>query len=248
MTPYYERDGITIYHGDVREIVPALGVVPDVTIADPPYGETSLRWDRWVDGWLGIVPGQNLWCFGSMRMFMEHAADFAGWRFAQDIVWEKHNGSGFHADRFKRVHEHANQFYRGEWGAIYRKPVKTLDATARVIRKKGRPAHTGHIDATPYESVDGGPRLQRSVIKVRSCHGYAEHPTQKPDGIVLPLVEYSCPPSGLVLSLFTGSGTDLDVARQRGCRAIGVEVDERWCEVAAKRLSQSVLPLYSVAS
>ena len=51
-----------------------------------------------------------------MRFFMTTAERFAenGWKYAQDIVWEKHNGSGFHADRFKRVHEHAVQFYRAD--------------------------------------------------------------------------------------------------------------------------------------
>ena len=51
-----------------------------------------------------------------MRFFMASVEQFrvAKWRYAQDIVWEKHNGSGFHADRFKRVHEHAVQFYRAD--------------------------------------------------------------------------------------------------------------------------------------
>ncbi len=89
----------------------------DMIIADPPYGDTSLAWDRQVDGWEGVAlaalkPTGSMWVFGSMRFFMATGArfDVAGWKLAQDIVWEKHNGSGFHADRFKRVHEHAVQF------------------------------------------------------------------------------------------------------------------------------------------
>lgn len=55
MKPYYEQDGVTIYHGDCREVLPALRPV-DVVVADPPYGVTSLAWDTAVDGWL---PGRD---------------------------------------------------------------------------------------------------------------------------------------------------------------------------------------------
>lgn len=239
MKPYYEQDGITIYHGDCREfIAPSC----DMTLADPPYGETSLKWDQWPDGWLHGVSGDSLWCFGSMRMFLDRGAEFTDWKFAQDIVWEKHNGSGFHADRFKRVHEIAAHWYRGEWGGIYKHPVTTLDAVKRQVRSKRRPPHMGHIDSTPYESEDGGPRLMRSVLYSRSCHGYADHPTQKPVAVLRPLIEYSCPPGGTVYVPFAGVGSELETARFMGRQAIGIEINERYCELAAKRLS-SALPL-----
>jgi site-specific DNA-methyltransferase (adenine-specific) len=76
VTPYYEDEAVSIFLGDCREIVSSLPV-PDVTIADPPYGETSLEWDRWVPGWPALMPGNALWCFGSMRMFLERAGEFA---------------------------------------------------------------------------------------------------------------------------------------------------------------------------
>jgi site-specific DNA-methyltransferase (adenine-specific) len=216
-------------------------------ITDPPYGETSLTWDRWPDGWLAsittFVDTAQMWCFGSMRMFLEHAREFAfaDWQFGQDVVWRKHNGSGFHADRFKRVHEHVTHWYRGAWSDLYISPVFTQDAVKKQVRRKTRPTHTGHVDDAPYRSEDGGPRLQRSVIEVRSCHGHAEHPTQKPLGIITPLVEYSVPPQGLIVDPFMGSGSTLRAAKDSGRRAIGIEVDERYCEIAAKRLAQEVL-------
>jgi site-specific DNA-methyltransferase (adenine-specific) len=243
MTPYYEQDGIVIYHGDCREILPSLAVVPDVTIADPPYGQTSLEWDKWPDGWASIDGLDNsLWCFGSLRMFLDRAQEFAAWQLSQDVIWEKHNGSSFHADRFRRVHEQVAHYYRGAWESVYHEVPKTLDATARTVRRKGRPAHMGHIDASAYVSVDGGPRQMRSVLYARSMHGRAENETQKPQAVVAPLVEYACPPGGLVLSPFLGSGTDLEVAKLTRRRAIGIDVREQQCEVAAKRLAK-LLPL-----
>lgn len=253
LTPYYDQDGITIYCGDCREVLPTIGFM-DLVLTDPPYGETSLDWDIPVRGWLDLLqpvllPSGSLWCFGSLRFFMDHALDFADWQFAQDIVWEKHNGSIFHADRFRRVHESMAHFYPKDrtWRDVYKSPQMTMDATARTARRKGRPTHSGSIGDGFYVAQDGGPRLMRSVQQVRSCHGYAVHPTQKPEGIVRPPLLYSCPPGGTVLDPFMGSGTTLDVARQEGRRAIGIETNVLHCERAVRRLQQAVLPFAMVA-
>jgi site-specific DNA-methyltransferase (adenine-specific) len=248
--PYYQHGGITIYHGDCREVImtmrPTLSF--DVCIADPPYGDTSLEWDKsaardWVRYISAAVKDTgSFWCFGSFRFFFENADEFdEGWFLAQDVIWEKQNGSGFHSDRFKRVHEHVVQFYRGPWANVFKSPVTTPDATAKTTRRKSRPTHTGHIDNTVFVSEDGGPRLMRSVIEVSNCHGIAEHPTQKPVGIIDPLLRYSCPPGGSVLDPFMGAGSVLIAAKALGLRAVGIEIDERYCEIAAKRLSQEVL-------
>jgi len=249
MKPYYEHGGISLYFGDCREIAPQLNSKVHLVVADPPYGDTSLDWDIRDSSWLVAVPSLlldsgSLWCFGSLRMFMAQAEAFAirKWKLAQEIIWEKHNGSNFHADRFKRVHELVVQLYRSAWAEVYKNPVTTADATARATRRKRRPAHTGQINAGSYTSNDGGPRLARSVIRVRSCHGYAEHPTQKPTGIIRPLIQYSCPPAGTVLDPTCGSGSTLVAAKELGRRAIGIELSEEYCEATARRLSQEVLP------
>lgn len=223
----------TLHLGDCREVLASIGNV-DATVTDPPYGVTSLEWDRRVEGWVEAVPGRSLWVFGSLRYFM--AQQFPGWTYAQEIVWEKHNGSNFHADRFRRVHELAVQFYRGDWASLYKAPVTTPDATPRAVRRKARPAHTGHIDASSYVSFDGGPRLARSVMQVRSCHGEAEHPTQKPIGILSPLIRYSVPPGGLVLDPFMGSGSTGVAALQDGRRFVGVEINPAYFEIACRRI------------
>ena len=241
--PYWTDGTVTLYHGDCREMLPSLGVTADCIVADPPYGETSLMWDHWPGRWLdkAALVTTSLWCFGSLRMFLVHQDEFARWKLSQDLVWEKHNGSGFHADRFKRVHEQVTHWYRGEWRYIYHEVPTTPDATARAVRRKHRPPHTGHIEASSYTSEDGGPRLMRSVLAVRSMHGTAIHPTEKPVGILDPLIRYACPPGGLVIDPFAGSGSTLDAARCAGRRAIGIEADERYCELAARRLNQGVL-------
>jgi site-specific DNA-methyltransferase (adenine-specific) len=239
-----------LVHGDCREVLPTLtDSCADACITDPPYGVTSLEWDVAVEGWLPEVdrvlkPEGSLWVFGSMRSLAPVIADaekgrLGPWRYAQEIVWEKHNGSGFQADRFRRVHEFAAHFYRGAWGSVYRSPVVTLDAKARTVRSKRRPKHMGQIDRTAYISHDGGPRLQRSVIRVRSEHGRAEHPTQKPVGILLPLIEYSCPLGGTVLDPFAGAGSTGVAAHELGREAILIEIDPDYYAAAERRTNQT---------
>jgi site-specific DNA-methyltransferase (adenine-specific) len=97
------------------------------------------------------------------------------------------------------------------------------------------------VGPTTYTSEDGGPRLMRSVIQVRSTHGRAIHPTEKPIGILAPLILYSCPEGGTVLDPFAGSGSALDAARQAGRKAIGIEIDEGYCAAIVGRLSQGIL-------
>ena len=243
--PYYEDADTVLYLGDCRKVLPYLDVTADCIVADPPYGDTSLAWDRWPDGWPDAIlsASRSMWCFGSMRMFLTRSTEFGGWRMSQDIVWEKHNGSGFHADRFRRVHEIATHWYQGDWNTVYHETPTTPDATARRIKSSGRPTHYGKADGhAPYASENGGPRLARSVFRVRSMHHAAAHPTEKPGGILTPLIEYACPPGGLILDPFAGSGSTAVAARLTGRRAVLIEADERYCEVIAKRLAQAVLP------
>ena len=224
------RDGLDLL--DSRSV--------DAVITDPPYGDTALVWDTRVGGWIPhlarvLKPTGSVWVFGSLRYLLEFLPSLsAHWSIVQDVVWEKHNGSSFHADRFKRVHEHAVQLRltSSKWADVYKAPVTTPDAVRRAVRRKKRPPHMGNIGAQAYISEDGGPRLMRSVIFARSCHGYAIHPTQKPVEILDPLVRYSCPPGGLVLDPFAGSGSTGEAALRAGRKFLGFELDPNYAQRA----------------
>jgi site-specific DNA-methyltransferase (adenine-specific) len=250
--PYYADELVTLYLDDCREVLSALRVTADLIVTDPPYAETSLEWDRWPEGWLAIAASvtRSMWCFGSLRMFGERWREYAAasWKLSHDTehewidhaVWEKHNGSGIHGDRFRRVHEIAAHWYRGPWSSLYHdeNAISEKSATRRQRITRGG---TPHLRTDGQAGEYGETVLMRSVIRVHSMHGRAIHPTEKPLGILDPLISYACPPGGLVVDPFAGSGSTLDAARTAGRHVIGVELHEPYAEKAARRLSQQIL-------
>jgi len=250
-TPYYSDDAVTLYCGDFREVLPQIQDTYsfDLVLTDPPYGETSLAWDRWPDGWPSLMPGRSMWCFGSMRMFLERRDEFAGWKLSQDVVWEKHNGSGLATDRFMRVHEHALHWYRGDWSTLHRDTPRLATGGRRsVIRRSAQDKRTRGAQTSSVDVRDGS-TLARSVIYSPSMQGKAINETEKPCGLVENLIAYACPSGGLVLDVFAGGCSTLVAARNSGRRAVGIELREEQCAKAVEwRLSQAVLPFDEEAS
>lgn len=237
--------------GDSREVLAAHGPF-DMVLADPPYGDTALAWDTKVRGWEAVAlsllkPTGSMWVFGSMRYFLAEGVP-AGFRMAQDIVWEKPNGSGFAADRFKRVHEHAVQFYRADapWAGVFnsvqREPAPP-GANKHVRNSRpDRVAHKGSIGAMAYH--DDGMRLVRSIIKAGRAPG-AIHSTQKPTSLLEVLIRTSCPPGGLVGDFFAGSGAGGEACLLAGRRYVGAEIDPDMADKARARLAGN---LFSAAA
>ncbi len=247
VTPYFKSDDVTIFNADFRDVIEGLPQV-DLIIADPPYGETSLAWDRWIKNFPECLRGRlmqhgSFWCFGSFRMFFEHAHEFSSWKIVQDLIWEKHNGSSMAADRFRRVHETAVQFYPRDvrWKDVYKSLVYVRGGAKKSVKRRQQPPHLRQIGSHFYQSEEGGKRLMRSVIYSRSAHGHATNPTQKPEPILMPLIEYSSRAGAVVLDPCMGSGSVLMAARKLGRSAVGIDIRESECETAAKRLSQQVM-------
>ncbi len=238
----YDDDSITLHLADHADILTADGTA-DLAVVDPPYGDTSLPWDQRTVAWLEPVtatlrPNGSIWLWGSLSslLTMVPAAESAGWKVSQEIIWEKHNGTNATADRFRRVHELCVLLYRGPWAATFHDPQFSLDASERTVRTRQRPAHWGELGEAAYRSECGGPRHLRSVMYERSAHGSALHPTQKPLGITRTLIQYACPPGGLVIDPYAGSATTLVAARMCGRRAVGAERDGTYAHRAAARL------------
>lgn len=205
----------------------------DLIIADPPYGVTNLGWERRVEGWHKVAtellkPTGSLWVFGSLRYLLADADRFeaAGLRYAHDIIGRKANGTGFAADRFKRVHEIFVQCYRhyAFWRDVYN-DVQRVPATTRnksVQLRRARTKHTGAIGAGAYH--DDGTRIMQSVIEMNSARG-GLHRMEKPVTLLAILIRTSCPPGGLVGDFFAGSGAAGEAAVLTGRGYVGCEID-----------------------
>jgi site-specific DNA-methyltransferase (adenine-specific) len=243
--------------GDARDVLPELASASfDACIADPPYGETNCAWDRRVPGWPALVrrllkPHGSLWVFGSLRSHLETREDFIGWRLAQDVIWEKHNGSGFDTDRFRRVHEQIAHYYPADvpWAQVYKDPQKEAgEARPRATIKRRRRAaipHKGKIEGdSTYEYRNE--RFTKSVLFARSMHGRAVHETHKPPELIEPILRYSCPSGGTVLDLFAGSGSTSAAALRNGRSAVAVELREE-CAKIARRYVVDDSPLFNTS-
>jgi hypothetical protein len=111
-----------------------------------------------------------------------------------------------------------------------------------------RHQHELVIAARWNEAVFNADGLLRSdVLRFNATpSSQRDHPVQKPVGLLSALIQPTVPPHGLVLDPFMGSGTTLDAARHLGIRGIGIEAEERYCEIAARRLEQ--IPLFTTAT
>ncbi|AOG03322.1 DNA methylase family protein (plasmid) [Bosea sp. RAC05] len=241
----------TIMHGDCRELLATIapGSI-DLVIADPPYNETKLKWDKEVKGWLKallplMAPHASLWCFGSLRFFMNHKDEFSpDWSIMQEVVWEKQNGAGPpDKGRFNRVHELIVQFRPTAVppNQIRAHSPMTFDAVARKITARKGPGHRGEYASTGYETQDGGARRARSVQRFKSMHHAAVHPTQKPGELVRMLIESYSNPGDLVLDPFGGSGTTGVSALMAGRRAILIEKLPHFVALCEQRIEEATL-------
>lgn len=248
MTPYYQDDAVTLYHGDLATVLPQLGQF-DACVADPPYGQTSLTWDRWPDRWPYLIAAhtRSLWCFGTFRMFWTKRNEFANWKMSQDVVWDKVIASSVTTDRFRRRHEIAAHFYRGAWGDIHHDLPKVASdgpgrkAIGRPVKAGGNRVYGGFKDGSSWTS-DGTRYLHSVLTFKRDDHRGRINQTQKAVAVLEPLIQYAVPPGGVVLDPFAGSASTGIAARNLGRRAVLIEVREDQCEAAAKRLAQGPIP------
>lgn len=222
MTPYYEHAGITIYHGDCRDVLPS--VQADALVTDPPFGIGWARgtWDdspeqypvlmRWlVDVAVVIVPVG--WCF--VFQAMPNCGRFHEW-FPQG--WRL----------FAACKNFAQIRPTGVW--------HSWDPVVFWRNAPNSTPNSGHVNRDYF------------VGNVAGVFGeQISHPCPKPLDTMKHIIGLSCQPYGLVVDPFMGSGTTLLAAKESGRRAIGIEIEERYCEIAAKRLAQEVLPLEATA-
>lgn len=237
MQPYYSADGITLYHGDCRDVLASLEArTAAALVTDPPYGTEDLGGGYGRRQLTGTRYGHRIANDGDITTWAESlplarrvlAAD--AWACAFCAPRKRHDaGSALLAAGFALVGEVV--WDKGRPGLGY--TVRYSHETA-LIASVGEPRPVAPVLSLIHASVP--------------THAIAgRHPHEKPVAALAHLIAFAAPPGALVLDPFAGSGTTLRAAKDLGRRAIGIELEERWCEVAALRLEQGVLNLGGVA-
>lgn len=217
MKPYYEHAGITIYHGDCREVLPGLGA--DALVTDPPWGLGELS------GTTSIKRNRN--AYASYPDTEENVVALVVPAISLGLACS------------------------GWRGAVCPgAPCMFLYPRPRAVGGFYQPAAVG---MSPWGFAGYNPVLfygkdprdgkgQSSVMTTLTARASSdEHPCAKPLVPMAWLVNKASLPDETVLDPFMGSGTTLVAAKNLGRRAIGIEIEERYCEIAAKRLAQEVL-------
>jgi DNA modification methylase len=220
LQPYFERDGITLYHGDCREILPELQSEGfDLVVTDPPY-LVSYR-GRWGENG-DVIEGDSepSWVqpvFAELWRLLKQDSlclSFYGWPHAETFLanWKQ---IGFRPVSLIVL-------IKDRWG--FGRFTRAQHEQAYLLAK----GHPEKPVEAPSDVLDWEPI------------GSPLHPNQKPLGAISKLVAAYSPARSFILDPFCGSATTLVAARRLRLRAVGVEIEERFCETAALRLSQEV--------
>jgi DNA modification methylase len=219
-TPYYDRDGITIYNADCRKVLPFLERF-DLLLTDPPYGMN--------------LDTDNSRFSGGTKGNMAKRGNGVGTGNGKPILGDDKPLAGL---PFQIIREAADQAI--VWGMNHF-PWALPNGTALVWIKRNDEAYGSFLSDAEIAWKSGGCGVY--CFKDLSNNAIARsrvHPTQKPLALMrwcLSLV----PDAATVLDPFMGSGTTLVAAKLEGRQAVGIEISEKYCEAAANRLSQGTL-------
>ena len=243
--PYYQDDRVTLYCADNLAVLPALGAAScDAVLTDPPY----------CSG--GYLEAQKNTRAQGLRGSTVTAPDFR-W-FAADNM----STAGL-AWLLRAVMLESRRLLRDDRAAFVFTDWRMVPHLVPVIESSGlrwrnlliwdkgnaglgvgfKPAYEVVMEfaagTVAYQTQDG----QNLLRYPRVPNGDRDHSAQKPTPLLRAILRVVVPPGGVVLDPFAGSGSTLRAAKDLGLRAVGVELDEANCEVAARRLAQQVLPL-----
>jgi site-specific DNA-methyltransferase (adenine-specific) len=255
-TPYYQHDGVTLYHGEALDVLRSLptGCV-DVVLTDPPYSSGgAFRSDRNTEpaikyrGWSQEADGRRRPPTASYSSFAGDNRDQRGW-----LAWV--GAWSFQALRATRPGGHA--FVFSDWrqlplatdavqlgGWVWRGLAVWDKGVGRPVRGRFRNHLEFIVWATNGPTVDESAEYPSPLISVPTVPTVdREHVTQKPVPLLVHLLRLAPSEATSILDPFVGSGSTLVAASLLGRKAIGIEIDERYCEITAKRLAQGVLDL-----
>jgi len=254
VTPYYQDDHVTIYHGDAVDVLRTLPAASaDILLTDPPYSSGGMfRGDRAKDpadkyrGWSQNADGSSRKPTAEYGTFGGDNLDQWAW-----IRWV----SGWSRECLRVVRPGGHAFCFTDWrqlpastdaaqfgGWTWRGIVVWDKGVARPMKGKFR-NHVEYVVWSTHGAGDGSDEYPSILMQVPTVGTDREHVTQKPVELLKHLTRVVPGDHHEIIDPFMGSGSTLLAAKQCGHKAIGIEVDERYCEIAARRMGQEVLAL-----
>lgn len=218
MRPYYQHNGITIYHADARDLVE--WVSADVVLTDPPYG---------INGGTGSITqargkGNYTNAFADDRANIENVIVPIIRFLIKRISCVVLTPGGKNIDLYPP---------NDSMGVFYQPASAGMQTF-------------GHADAQPilyYGKNKIGHNLVPCSYRLTEAPPKVDHPCAKPYRAWKTLLSNIAKPGMTILDPFVGSGTTLRAAKELGMNAIGVDIEEKYCELAAKSVSQEVMEL-----
>ncbi len=255
MKAYYEHAGITIYHGDCQEVLwvaPMFNVKVDHMITDPPYSDYVHAKSR--RGGTDAPPPDG--AGKAARASFSRVKSFGFDAMTEALRMNVTEWAREHVHRWSLVFSdvESSHLWRDDFvdcaGLDYVR-------TGAWIKLGATPQFTGDRPATGFEAITICHRKGRKkwnggdshavwsypIVLNRGGNDPRLHTTQKPESLMLQLVQLFTDAGETILDPFMGSGTTLAAAKRLGRLAIGIEREEKYCEIAAKRLAQEALPL-----
>jgi len=249
-TPYLQNELVTIYLGDCREILPLLSGV-DLVFTDPPYGHNNNDGDL-ISKWEAALgrPGAQQCGPRPIANDGPEANELVAWMFCQmPQVLKKGGGccccccgGGGPDPQFARWATWMNDWLtfkmmvvwdKGPMGMgwHYRRSYETI-----LVGTNGSTCTWNDTSNCIENVIRPGYKGIRKIIPTAD-----EHPTPKPWQLAAHFIELHTNPVDLVVDPFMGGGSTIEAAYRLGRRVIGIELEERWCELAVKRLAQGVM-------
>ena len=215
MTPYYQDEAITIFHADCRDVLPTLDEV-DLVLTDPPYN-AGKDYGELVDDSLSPID------YASLMTKVINECE----RVSSGLVLVFSSVSSMWL------------LPRPRWTCVWTKPMS-------FAHRVGGSAFLPHwepclVYGKPWGEGGRVPNYSLSDVWSANPAERNGHPCPKPLGLMKTIIGQI--PCVTILDPFMGSGTTLRAAKDLGRKAIGIEIEERYCEIAAKRMSQSVMAL-----
>lgn len=243
MKPYYEADGITIYHGDALEVLGAIEHPVDAVLTDPPYA-SGTRKEAQKDNSGAMLRGER---FASRPIDLDQMT-------TTGFVWLMRQTA---LRSYPLLPDGGSFLSFIDWrqwpnlvGAL---ETCNYRVQQMVVWDKGSigmgNGFRGQHELICHASKGVPTVLDRGVGNVLRYPRQEpiDHPSPKPQALMGRLLDVVTAPGDLVLDPFMGSGTTLRAAKDHGRRCIGIESVEAHCETAAKRLAQGVLDLGGAA-